>query len=72
MIMKIFTQKAFPFLIVLALFIIPTGVIAQPIDPCTDPDDPCPIDSNVIVLIAAAVGAAGKKAYDYKKIKRST
>lgn len=49
----------------MALF--PAGAFAQPPDPCTDPLDPCPIDNNVYILIAGAIGIAAKKTYDYKK-----
>ena len=49
------------------LFLIPGQLFAQPIDPCTDPVDGCPIDNNIIVLITAALAVAAKKAYDYKK-----
>ena len=46
----------------------PQNVLAQPVDPCTDPADPCPIDSNLIVLFAAAIAVAAKKTYDYKRV----
>ena len=49
-----------------ALFLIPSAALAQPEDPCTDPDLPCPIDSNLMVLIAVAVGVAAKKTISYK------
>lgn len=32
-------------------------------DPCTGPDSPCPIDGGVVLLIAAGIGIAGKRAY---------
>ena len=49
------------------LFLMPCQLFAQPIDPCTDPVDGCPIDNNIIVLITAALAVAAKKAYNYKK-----
>ena len=45
----------------------PYKIFAQLIDPCTDPQDPCPIDSNLIVLVVAAVAVAAKKSYDFKR-----
>ena len=54
-------------LLVFIIFSIPLFTHAQPPDPCTDPLDPCPIDSNVYFLIAVAVAIAAKKTYDYKK-----
>ena len=41
---------------------------AQPIDPCTDPADPCPIDDGVYFLLAAGIGAAAYKTYRYKQV----
>ena len=68
--MKIFSRIVVSALLMACFFLLPIAVVAQPIDPCTDPDLPCPIDSNLIVLMFAAVAIAGKKAYDYKKITR--
>ena len=52
---------------ILALFSLPFKVAAQgPTDPCTDPADPCPIDSNLVVLVVAAVIIAAKKTYSFK------
>ena len=64
--MKLTKQITLRFLAVVFL-LIPHILFAQPIDPCTDPADPCPIDSNLIILIAVAVAIAAKKAYDFKK-----
>ena len=64
--MKLIKQITLVFLAVLFL-LIPHILFAQPIDPCTDPADPCPIDSNLIFLFVAAVLIAAKKAYDFKK-----
>ena len=61
--------KRFSFVILAAIIFLstPNILFAQPIDPCTDPADPCPIDSNLIVLFAAVAFIAAKKAYDFKK-----
>ena len=61
--------KRFFFVILAAVVFLSTSnqVFAQPIDPCTDPADPCPIDSNLIVLFVAIVLIAAKKSYDFKK-----
>ena len=64
--MKLIKQITLGFLAVVFL-LIPHILFAQPIDPCTDPEDPCPIDSNLIVLFVAAVLIAAKKAHDFKK-----
>lgn len=47
----------------------PLVVNAQfgPPDPCTDPDEYCPIDGGLSLLIAAGIGIGAKKAYDKKK-----
>ncbi len=63
--MNIFKRIIFLYIFAMALF--PAGAFAQPPDPCTDPLDPCPIDNNVYILIAGAIGIAAKKTYDYKK-----
>ena len=39
----------------------------DPPDPCSGPDDPCPIDGALSLLIAAGIGLGAKKAYDRKK-----
>ena len=39
-----------------------------PIDPCTDPALPCPIDDGVYFLLAAGIGAAAYKTYRYKRV----
>lgn len=49
------------------LFVVPLSLLAQPIDPCDDPAAPCPIDSNIVVLIVIALVIAAKKTYSYKK-----
>ena len=61
--------KRFFFVILAAVIFLSTSnkVFAQPIDPCTDPADPCPIDSNLIVLFVAVALIAAKKSYDFKK-----
>lgn len=46
--------------------IVPFSAMAQ-IEPGCNPDEPCPIDSNVYLLIAGAIIIAAKKSYDYKK-----
>lgn len=56
----------FTFIVTVNL-IMPAKVLAGPTDPCTAPEDPCPIDSNLVVLMIAAAGIAAKKAYDHKK-----
>ena len=63
-IIKRFTIISF---LVMFVFATPYKLLAQPIDPCTDPQDPCPIDSNLIVLIVGALVVAAKKSYDYKR-----
>jgi hypothetical protein len=59
-------KKFIPFLIILALLFVPAIGFSQP-DPCTDPDQPCPIDGGISLLIAAGIGFRAKKAYDKKK-----
>lgn len=54
-------------LIALLLFLAPLTITAQPPDPCTDPLDPCPIDTGVYFLIAGAIAIAAKKTYDYNR-----
>ncbi|RYF89349.1 MAG: hypothetical protein EOO00_10075 [Chitinophagaceae bacterium] len=39
----------------------------EPPDPCSGPDDVCPIDGGLSLLIAAGIGLGAKKAYDRKK-----
>ena len=65
--MRIVKRLLFFIVIASLAMSIPFQVFAQPIDPCTDPADPCPIDSNLIVLFAAAFLFAAKKAYQSKK-----
>ena len=57
----------FNIVLIFLLFFSPTVTFSQVIDPCTAPEDPCPIDSNVYFLIVGAIAVAAKKAYDYKK-----
>ncbi|MEQ1554284.1 MAG: hypothetical protein ABL929_08910 [Ferruginibacter sp.] len=60
---------AFLFLIAICF---PLNLHAQdPDDPCTDPADPCPIDNGVVLLIAASVVIAAKKAYDFNTSKNT-
>lgn len=55
-------------MLVAAIVIVPFTSMAQPPDPCPDPNAPdCPIDSNLALLVVAATGVAAKKAYDHKK-----
>jgi hypothetical protein len=65
--MKIFKRFLFSLVFILGLVSTPFLLSAQPIDPCTDPDDPCPIDSGVVLLVVAVVAIAAKKTYDFKK-----
>ena len=46
----------------------PSGTQFTPIDPCTDPVDPCPIDDGVYFLLAAGIGAAAYKTHRYKRV----
>ncbi len=41
----------------------------EPGDPCTSPDELCPIDGGVAFLIAAGIGLAGRRAHQQKKLK---
>lgn len=54
-------------IIFIIFFCSPLVTFSQGPDPCTDPVDPCPIDSNVYFLIVGAIAIAAKKTYDYKK-----
>lgn len=38
-----------------------------PINPCTDPDEYCPIDGGVVALLAAGVGYGIKKVRDSRQ-----
>ena len=67
--------KQFLFLLFLAIILAaPFSLSAQatidsipiPINPCTDPNLPCPLDSNLIILVVAAGIIAAKKAYPFK------
>ena len=40
-----------------------------PEDPCTSPDQYCPIDGGLGLLIAAGIGLAGRRAHLQKKLK---
>ncbi|MFN0082667.1 MAG: hypothetical protein ACKVOM_09145 [Ferruginibacter sp.] len=61
------------FMIVIGIsIVIPFRLMAQPtLDPCTAPEDYCPIDNNLVVLMVAAAGIAAKKGYDHKKKMRT-
>ncbi len=60
-------QKFSLFFLMLAFNFVPAISFAQdPDDPCTAPEDPCPIDSGVVLLIASVVAIAAKKTYDYR------
>ena len=65
--MKFFKRAAYFIVLAGLIIFLPIHLMAQPPDPCTDPLDPCPIDSNLVVLIAVALAIAAKKAYDFKK-----
>ena len=54
---------ALPLIVLTVFLLIPGIVFAQDPGPCPD----CPIDSGVVMLIAAAIGIAVKKHYDNKK-----
>jgi hypothetical protein len=62
-------KKLIPLAVLVMFLVVPSLLIAQPPpDPCPDPQLPdCPIDSGLVLLIAAAVLIALKKAFDYKK-----
>jgi hypothetical protein len=57
----------------IALFCAPVFSFAQEdcydpdINPGGNPDNPCPIDGGLSLLIAAGIGLGAKKAYDSKK-----
>jgi hypothetical protein len=53
-----FFKRILPVLLILFMGL-PT--IAQPVDPCVDPFEYCPIDDNVYFLIIAVVLIAGYK-----------
>jgi hypothetical protein len=63
---KMKIKKRFIYLCIFFLGMLPISSIAQ-ITPDCNPDEPCPIDSNVYFLLAAAIFVAAKKTYDYKK-----
>lgn len=58
-----FVLKFIPFFILLVVFSVPFNVFAQLGDPGCSPDDPCPVDSGVIFLIAVAIIIAAGKAW---------
>jgi hypothetical protein len=65
-------QKFSIFFLMLAFAIVPAISFAQdPEDPCTAPEDPCPIDNGVVFLMAAVVCIAAKKTYDYRNAVQS-
>ena len=58
----------FSILLCLFFYCAPIYVLAQPPNPCPDPQlGDCPIDSDVFVLVIGAFVIAAKKAYDYNK-----
>ncbi len=60
------------FFLMVVFAIIPAISFAQdPDDPCTAPEDRCPIDSGVVLLMAAVVAIAAKKTYDYRNALQS-
>lgn len=70
--MKWFKKFIGAALILMICMINPLQSAAQaPGDPCTDPADPCPIDGGLVLLIAAGIAVAAKKAFDYNKQKQA-
>ncbi len=65
--MKIFKHSFFSLAFIFLFIAMPFLASAQLIDPCTDPDDPCPIDSGVVLLVVAVIAIAAKKTFDYRK-----
>ncbi len=69
--MKFFKQLLPLFLLLISVLALPTVLHAQALaaDPCVDPFDPeCPIDDNVIILIAGVIlFAAYKSSLFYKQ-----
>jgi hypothetical protein len=50
----------------IAIMLLPKLTLAQP-DPGCSPDEPCPIDTNVYVLIGAAILFASLAAFKKRK-----
>ena len=69
--MKWFKKFIWAALILMICMINPLQSAAQVINPCTDPADPCPIDGGLVLLIAAGIAIAAKKAFDYNKQKQA-
>ncbi len=68
--MKFFKQILLSFLLLISIMILPNLLYAGPGDPCVDPFDPdCPIDDNVIILIAGVILLAAIKACLFYKQK---
>ena len=65
--MNLLKNIAYSVLLIVFLFLLPFNGFSQPIDPCTDPALPCPIDSNLLLLIVGALIIAAKKAWHHKK-----
>ncbi len=59
-------KKGFIYFTIIFLMAVPFSTMAQ-VEPGCNPDEPCPIDSNLYFLIAGAIIIAAKKTYDYKK-----
>lgn len=57
-----------PFLFLLTMLILPSVVMADPEFGC-NPDEPCPIDTNVVWLVVAAILIAAFKYYSSVKKK---
>ena len=68
--MKFFKQILPLFLLLISVMALPTVLHAQSANPCVDPFDPeCPIDDNVIILIAGVILLAAYKASLFYKQK---
>jgi hypothetical protein len=66
--MKFFRIKGIVLMLSMFVLCLPTQIYAQdPIDPCTDPADPCPIDSGTIYLVLFVFALAIKKYFDFNK-----
>jgi hypothetical protein len=66
--MKIFKFVLVTFIFTTIMTLISTMVQAQPPGGC-DPDQPCPIDDNVLLLIVGAIVLAAYKYYTAAKKK---
>ena len=63
-----FLKFVVPVLFFFSFLVIPNVAKADP-DPGCNPDELCPIDTNVVLLITAAVLIAGFKYYSSEKNK---